>query len=112
MKKLYGLILLIAIAIILVGCSADDGSDIEGVKMKARVTALTEYIEVEVLESEYTFGIHWVITSDETVFVNSNGNTIRRSSLSVGDTLEIIYSGQVMMSYPPKIAARKITVLD
>ena len=51
------------------------------------------------------------ITSDSTVFCNSDGKKIKKSDLSVGDTVEIFYSGQVMMSYPPQIVAAKITKL-
>ena len=89
------------------GCAKDDG----GVKMTARVTAIGERIEVEVLDSEYTSGPHWVITDEDTRFVK-NGRRIGRSDIAVGDTVEIYYNGQVMLSYPPQIVATKISVIN
>ncbi|MBO5907448.1 MAG: hypothetical protein J6Q85_04810 [Clostridia bacterium] len=79
------------------------------VKMTARIDNISEYIEVTVLESEYTFGPHWVITAENTRYFDSDGGQISRADLAAGDTVEILYSGQVMLSYPPKIVAAKIT---
>ena len=84
------------------------GSDF---KMTAKVTELGEKIAVEVIESEYTFGIHWVITT-ASKYYDAEGNEISRSDIKVGDTVEILYSGQVMMSYPPQIVAARITVIE
>ncbi len=81
-----------------------------GVKMIARITELGERLTVEVLESPYTSGIHWVITSTETTYTARDGKAIERKDLKVRDTVEILYNGQVMMSYPPQIVAVKITV--
>ncbi len=109
MKRLLGYIFLAAVlpAIFTTGCQRTDGD--ERVKMTAIVTAVGEKIEVEVLESEYTSGPHWVITSDGTVY-EKDGRKIKRSDISVGDTVEIFYNGQVMLSFPPQIAARRIVV--
>ncbi len=79
------------------------------VKMTAVIDNIGEYIEVTVIESEYTFGPHWVITADATVYFDKDGSSLSRSDLRVGDRVEILYSGQVMLSYPPKIVAAKIT---
>lgn len=81
------------------------------VKMTASVSEVGEYIAVEVLESEYTFGTHWVITSEKTCFLDNRGREIQREEIKPGDTVEILYNGQVMLSYPPKIVARKIMKL-
>lgn len=86
-----------------------DVGDGDGVLMLADITEISDVITVEVVESEYTFGIHWVLTSENTKIVDSDGTPIRRADLKVGDRVEIVYSGQVMMSYPPKINALKIT---
>ena len=88
------------------GCSESE----DVVKMTARVTAIGDKIEVEVIESEYTSGPYHVITSDDTVF-QKNGIKINRDGIKVGDTVEIYYSGQVMLSYPPQIVAHKIIVV-
>ena len=80
------------------------------VSMQARITELGEKLTVEVTKSEYTFGTHWVITTD-TEFYDKQGNRIQKDDIKVGDSVEILYSGQVMLSYPPQIVAAKITVL-
>ncbi|MBQ8528264.1 MAG: DUF3221 domain-containing protein [Clostridia bacterium] len=78
------------------------------VKMTAVVEGVGQKLEVTVTDSEYTFGIHWVITPDSTVYLDASGEPISRSDIKVGDTVEIWYSGQVMLSYPPQIVAHKI----
>ena len=68
-------------------------------------------IEVEVYNSDYAFGTYWVLTSSQTLFLDSEGNTISRSGIKAGDKVEITYGGQVMMSYPPQIAARVVQIV-
>ena len=80
------------------------------VSMTATVTDIGERLTVEVTESEYTFGTHWVIVTD-TKFYDKSGNKITKDAIKVGDSVKIQYSGQVMLSYPPQIVAAKITVL-
>ena len=89
------------------GCKREEPS----FKLKARVLALGEKLEVDVIEGEYASGLYWVITSDKTKILGVDGKRLELSDIAVGDTLEIIYNGQVMMSYPAQIVARKITVL-
>ena len=93
--------------IFMTGCNK--ANDDAGVKMTAKVTAIGDRIEVEVIESEYTAGPHWVITTNETVF-EKNGRKIKREGISIGDTVEIYYNGQVMLSFPPQIVAHRIVV--
>ena len=128
MKKILTTILLFIFAFSLSSCSVFDnflnkgnddnnkdnsndgskpGSDF---KMTAIITEVSDVIAVEVTESEYTFGVHWVLTADATEFFNQNGEKISRSDLKAGDMVEILYSGQVMMSYPPQIVAARISV--
>lgn len=112
MKKVIKLILAtVALpALLLCGCR-DKGGDLgESVRMLARVVAIGDRIEVEVLESEYTSGPHLVITTPDTVFESKDGRKISRSDIKVDDTVEIFYSGQVMLSYPPQIVAHRISV--
>jgi len=78
------------------------------VKMTAVVDEVGDRLEVTVTESEYTFGIFWVITPDSAVYLDADGNSISRADIKAGDTVEIWYSGQVMLSYPPQIVAHKI----
>ena len=119
LKKIISLILLAALSLSLFSCkldidqAKDDNDELPGsdFKMTAIITELGEKITVDVIKSEYTSGIHLVITSDKTDFRGKDGSPIKRSDLKVGDTVEILYSGQVMMSLPPQIVAAKITVI-
>lgn len=132
MKKILITILLFALTLSLASCSIyesvfnksetddenndsnndhDDGSKPgSDFKMIAKVTDIAEKIAVDVIESEYTSGIHLVNTAKATEYFDKNGNAISRSEIKVGDTVEILYSGQIMLSYPPQIVAARITV--
>lgn len=66
------------------------------------------YIAMEIIDSNVAFGIYHVLVGEQTVFVNSTGATITRDQIKVGDTIEVIFSGQVMLSMPPQIAAQRI----
>ncbi len=121
MKKILKLAILVITMSLLCACGADECADDtaptddkpgSSVKMTAEVKAVGERIEVEVLESPYTSGPHWVITSIATEFIGKDGKKITKNDLKEGDKVEILYSGQVMMSYPPQIVAARITVLD
>ena len=79
-------------------------------KMVARIINLEEKIEVEVLESDVAYGNYLVIISNETDFKTIIGEKIEKQDLNVGDIVEIYYGGQVMMSYPPQIVAKKIVL--
>ena len=89
-----------------------DSSGKGGFRMKAKITGFGSRIEVDVIEAPYTSGVHWVITNENTDIKNENGAKIAREDLAVGDVVEIEYNGQVMMSYPPQIAALSIKVLS
>ena len=80
-------------------------------KLTAIVKNVGEYLEVEIIESDYAFGEYWVITSLDTEYSSADGEKITRSDLKSGDKIEIFYGGQVMMSYPPKIVAARIKLI-
>ena len=77
---------------------------------KGKVTSLEDrnHIEMEIIDSQVAFGIYWVIIDSSTVYVNAEGVTITKDDIKAGDTIEVIFSGQVMMSLPPRIYAQKI----
>lgn len=111
MKNVYTLLIAFFVILMFAGCSPENNdaeSPSTDVKMTAKVINVGEFVEVEVTESDYTSGIHWVITSEDTVILNKYGFRASRNDLSPNQEVEITYSGQVMMSYPPKIVARKI----
>ena len=122
MKKNIFLLILLMTAILLFGCKADDGGADKTAPendpldtgdefvLKATVKSSGEVgrIEVEVIESDYAFGIYWVLTNSDTEICDSDGERISSSDIKAGDTVKITYGGQVMMSYPPQIVASKI----
>ena len=121
MKKYIVIIALALIGCSLFACMSDKPSvngdnkvnnDVENiVKMTAIIKNIDDKIEVEVIEGEYgAFGIYWVNIGSDTIYLDENGSSIKKSSLKIGDTVEITYGGQVMMSYPPQIVAQKIQI--
>ncbi len=123
MKKiLMGLILLLC-AVLLVACAGggvsggnehgDTPTQGNSVKMTATVMSFpsADKIEVNVIEGEYgASGVYWVIVSPETALFGKDGASIALSDITEGATVEILYGGQVMMSYPPQIVAKSITL--
>lgn len=112
MKKITKLIITALALSLLCGCSSlniSDGESAAEPRMVAEIIAIGDKIEVEVIEGDYgASGIYWVNVSSTTTVKTSDGKSIKLSDLAVGDQIEIIYSGQVMMSYPPQIVAKKI----
>lgn len=127
MSKRFFALALALLMLFLVGCqpSGDGGnSEMNGTEnggqqnrgdefvLKATVNAVyDDYIEVEIVDSDYAFGVYWVRTGVQTVYLNNNGGIVSRSDVKAGQTLNIVYSGQTMMSLPPQIVAWSITIL-
>ena len=79
------------------------------VVFRGQVTSIDKReIQMEIVDSEIAFGLYRVLTSDSTRYFDENGENILRSELQVGDVIEVVFSGQVMQSYPPQIAAKRI----
>ena len=83
----------------------------EAFVLKAVVNSVTDRLEVEVIESDYAFGVYWVLLNENTKYENSEGQSISLSDIKPGDTIEITYNGQTMLSYPPQIVAWKVTLI-
>lgn len=81
---------------------------------RGKVTNLgnSQEVEMEIVDSEIAFGLYRVLISGETTFYGVDGVKIDRDSLEVGDIIEVVFSGQVMMSYPPQIAAKRIYIAE
>ena len=112
MKKYITVAAFILLTCLLFACSGEGGNKaVEGVKMTAVIKNIDDKIEVEVIEGEYgASGLYWVNVGSDTIILDKNGNSTMKAFLQVGDTVEITYGGQVMMSYPPQIVALKIQV--
>ena len=80
--------------------------------LKAVVKAVKNgTVEAEVIESDYAFGVYWILTPS-TKYYNKNGSQITRQSITVGETVEISYSGQTMLSFPPQVVAYQIRLAN
>ena len=111
MKMFVRALLVVALLSLLVSCTRNEDDGMQ-VKMTAKIESIDQKIEVTVIKGEYgASGTYLVITGDTTEYQDKNGKKIGRDGLGMGDTVEIIYGGQVMMSIPPQIAAREIRIL-
>lgn len=70
-----------------------------------------KYIEMEIIDSNIAFGTYRVIAGEETKFLDGDGNEISRDYIKPDDIIEVVFSGQVMQSYPPQISAIKVIKL-
>lgn len=111
MKKLLLTFLAVLTVVLLPTLSACKNDMNEEFILKAKVLSVGDKIEVEVIESDYAFGVYLVITSNETEFLNASNAVINKNDLKTNSVIEITYGGQVMMSLPPQIVAKKIKVL-
>lgn len=83
----------------------------DGFVLKAVVQGVyDDRIEVEVIESDYAFGVYWVRTGEQTDYKFADGSSANRSDIEAGQTINITYNGQTMMSLPPQIVAHKIVI--
>ena len=112
MKSLKAVVTIFLAIFLTVSCDYSENiGDTNQVVMKASVTEVGRTLIVEVLESEYTDGVYHVHTSEQTEFLKADGAEAALSDIHAGDVIEITYSGQVMLSYPPQVVAYKITIL-
>ena len=111
MKKHSRLLWLILCLPLLFSCTPQEQESTEEFRMTATVTAIGEKIEVNVIEGSYgASGPYWVITGSGTAYRDKNGTKKNRGDIAVGDTVTIVYSGQVMMSFPPQIVAKEVII--
>ena len=110
MKRLISCLFIILFTVSFISCTEEEKMK-EGFYMTATVRNVTDRIEVDVIESEYADGIYWVIVGSDTVIYDTDSKIKEMSDIKVGDTVRILYSGQVMMSYPPQIVALEICII-
>ncbi len=114
MKRLIIFLLLAGVLFSLPSCThinGEGGEIMETYKLYAIVKEVSDRLEVEVVESDYAFGIYWVIVSDATELFLSDGERAALSDIKAGDRIEIVYNGQTMLSYPPQIVAISVRVV-
>ena len=81
---------------------------VEGFILKGKVIAYNTHLEIEVVESDYAFGVYHVIVPQGTQILNKSGEQITPNELLPNDIVSITYNGQTMLSYPPQIVALSI----
>ena len=69
-------------------------------------------LEIEIVDSTIAFGPYRVLIGDSTTFYGVNGEEIDRETIELDDIIEVVFSGQVMMSYPPQIAAKRVYIAE
>ena len=79
--------------------------------LKAEVLELGDKILIDVYEGEYASGKYLVIIPDGVSITGKDGEKLTRGDIKPSDRLQIVYNGQVMMSYPAQIVAREIRFL-
>ena len=81
---------------------------------RGRVTKLGDNreMEMEIVDSTIAFGPYRVLIGDSTTFYGVDGEEITREDIKLNDVIEVVFSGQVMMSYPPQIAAKRVYVAE
>ena len=111
MKRLTVILVLLIAVATFVSCTAekDEGNNF---KMTATISELGEQLLVNVTEGEYSDGPFFIVYNEKTEIISADGRVLAVSELSVRDEVYIYYNGQVMLSYPPKVAATKIVVLN
>ena len=82
----------------------------DGYVMIANVKSVGDRVEVDVISAEYASGIFHIIVGENTRMYSADGKEITKQDIKAGDTVEITYNGQVMLSYPPQVVALKIVV--
>ena len=125
MKRIVSLILIFTLlSLSLFGCSAQtggeantgeeegEGGDSMPFIFRGTVFEVAELLGVEMEETEFSSGPYHVITGEDTTYFDADGNQTAKDAIKVGDVIEITFSGQVMMSYPPKISAKSIKIVS
>lgn len=81
---------------------------------RGKVTKLGDNreLEMEIVDSTIAFGTYRVLIGDTTTFYGVNGEEITREDIKLDDVIEVVFSGQVMMSYPPQIAAKRVYIAE
>lgn len=111
MSKRILILALVAMMLFATGCSRYEGPFSEKFVLKGVVTNVSSMLEIEVIESDYAYGVYCVHINEDTKIQNSEGKTISLSDIHPGDTVEITYNGQTMLSYPPQIVAHKVKLI-
>lgn len=78
--------------------------------MKGTVNAIGNHIDFTVIENSYVSGVFWALTDDNTVYIFEGGEAATRDDISEGTVITVEYSGQIMMSYPGQIYAKRVII--
>ena len=110
MKRLLAFSLLL-LFLFVAGCNNKLSGDHMIMQAKIIEVYSDNSLLVEIIQDDYNNGEMCVLTSNKTTIKNVNGEKIAFSNLTINSVINIEYSGQVMLSYPAKINAIKITLV-
>jgi hypothetical protein len=83
------------------------------VVFRGKVTSVEKKeIVMEIVDSEIAFGTYRVLVSEDTPYFDENGREITKENIEIGEIIEVVFSGQVMNSFPPQIAAKRIYLAE
>ena len=107
MRKLMSILsFVLSLPLLFCACGGNKDMPSTDFSLVAKITAVGDRIEAEIIESENGMqGPVWIITSEDTVYTTEAGKAIFRRDLAAGDVITVYYGGQVMMSYPPQVVA-------
>lgn len=107
-RLLFKIVALLLSATCLFSC-VDEGEPEGGFELTAEIISLSDgRVEMNVTEAKYAEGLYIALIGDKTKIFDEADNEISSDGLGAGDIIKVEYSGQVMMSYPPQIAALSI----
>ena len=83
------------------------------VVFRGRVTEISQNeIMIEIEDSDVAFGPHRVLVQASTPYYDKDGKEITKEDIKKDDVIDVVFGGQVMMSYPPQIAAYRVYLAE
>ncbi len=79
--------------------------------MSGTILSVGEEIGFFAKESPYAEGEYILVVDKNTLYMDALGEKIERCEIIPGDNVKVIYSGQVMLSLPPRVYARRVIKL-
>jgi len=105
-KAILTAVLLVTVCLAVAGCAKSTPS----YTLTGTVNDIGNHIDFTVIENSYASGIFWAITDSQTVYVFDDGEAAERTDITAGVEITVEYSGQIMMSYPGQIYAKKVII--
>ncbi len=105
-KAILTAVLLVAVCLAVAGCAKSTPL----YTLTGTVNDIGDHIDFTVTESTYVSGVFWALTDNATVYLFEGGESASREDISEGTVITVEYSGQIMMSYPGQIYAKRVII--